>query len=172
MDTNSNFCPNLDAQRKPICTCAHIGVYILGSPHGSDSKESASNAGGPGLIPGSERSPGEGHGNPLQCSCLENPRDGGAWWAAVYGVAQSRIWLKWLSRSSKPIKTLWLNNPECRWPLHVFILNSYSSTFTVFYSLMKYLWSVTVPVYFLISTDMLDLATYCGFTARNMIGRW
>ena len=33
---------------------------------------------------------GEGHGNPLQCSCLENPRDGGAWWAAVYGVAQSR----------------------------------------------------------------------------------
>ena len=40
---------------------------------------------------------GEGSGNPLQCSCLENPRDGGAWWAAVYGVAQSRTWLKWLS---------------------------------------------------------------------------
>ena len=37
---------------------------------------------------------GEGNGNPLQCSCLENPRDGGAWWAAVYGVAQSRIQLK------------------------------------------------------------------------------
>ena len=34
---------------------------------------------------------GEGNGEPLQCSCLENPRDGGAWWAAVYGVAQSRI---------------------------------------------------------------------------------
>ena len=43
---------------------------------------------------------GEGNGNPLQCSCLENPRDGGAWWAAVYGVAQSRAWLKWLSSSS------------------------------------------------------------------------
>ena len=43
---------------------------------------------------------GEGHGNPLQCSCLENPRDGGAWWAAVYGVAQSRTWLKRLSSSS------------------------------------------------------------------------
>ena len=43
---------------------------------------------------------GEGNGNPLQCSCLENPRDGGAWWAAVYGVAQSRTWLKWLSSSS------------------------------------------------------------------------
>ena len=42
----------------------------------------------------------EGNGNPLQCSCLENPRDGGAWWAAVYGVAQSRTWLKRLSSSS------------------------------------------------------------------------
>ena len=43
---------------------------------------------------------GEGNGNSLQCSCLENPRDGGAWWAAVYGVAQSWTWLKWLSSSS------------------------------------------------------------------------
>ena len=43
---------------------------------------------------------GEGNGNPLQCSCLENPRDGGAGWAAVYGVAQSRTQLKWLSSSS------------------------------------------------------------------------
>ena len=42
---------------------------------------------------------GEGNGNPLQCSCLENPRDGGAWWAPVYGVAQSRAQLKWLSSS-------------------------------------------------------------------------
>ena len=40
---------------------------------------------------------GEGNGNPLQCSCLENPRDRGAWWAAVYGIAQSRTRLKWLS---------------------------------------------------------------------------
>ena len=44
---------------------------------------------------------GEGNGNPLQCSCLENPRDGGAWWASVYGVAQSQTQLKWLSSSSK-----------------------------------------------------------------------
>ena len=42
---------------------------------------------------------GEGNGNPLQCCCLENPRDGGACWAAVYGVAQSRTWLKQLSSS-------------------------------------------------------------------------
>ena len=49
---------------------------------------------------------GERNGNPLQCSCLENPRDGGAWWAAVYGVTQSRTWLKRLSSSSsKPLPT-------------------------------------------------------------------
>ena len=48
---------------------------------------------------------GEGNGNPLQCSCLENPRDGGAWWAAIYGVAQSRTRLKRLSSgSSKTFK--------------------------------------------------------------------
>ena len=46
---------------------------------------------------------GEGNGNPLQCSCLENPRDGGAWWAAVRGVAQSRTRLKQLSSSSRVI---------------------------------------------------------------------
>ena len=45
---------------------------------------------------------GEGNGNPLQCSCLENPRDGAAWWAAVYGVVQSRTRLKRLSSSSPP----------------------------------------------------------------------
>ena len=46
---------------------------------------------------------GEGSDNLLQCSCLENPRDGGTWWAAVYGVAQSRTWLKRLSSSSSMI---------------------------------------------------------------------
>ena len=48
---------------------------------------------------------GEGNGNPLQCSCLENPRDRGAWWAAVYGVTQSRTGLKWLSSSSRIAKS-------------------------------------------------------------------
>ena len=46
---------------------------------------------------------GEGNGNPLQCSCLENPRDGRAWWAAVYGISQSRTLLKRLSSSSSSI---------------------------------------------------------------------
>ena len=49
---------------------------------------------------------GEGNGNPLQCSCLENPRDRGAWWAAVYGIAQSRTRLKRLSSSSSSSRTI------------------------------------------------------------------
>ena len=57
---------------------------------------------------------GEGNGNPLQCSCLENPRDGGAWWAAVYGVAQSRTRLKWLSSSSSSSQWSFLGNPMDR----------------------------------------------------------
>ena len=48
-------------------------------PGGSDGKASAYNVGDPGSIPGSGRSPGKGNGNPIQCSCLENPIDGGAW---------------------------------------------------------------------------------------------
>ena len=60
-----------------------------GFPGGSDGKESACNAGDPSLIPGSGRSPGEGNGNPLQYSCLENPMDRGAWWATVHGVTKS-----------------------------------------------------------------------------------
>ena len=52
--------------------------FIKGFPGGSDGKASACNAGDPGLIPGLGRSPGEGNGNPLQYSCLENPMDGGA----------------------------------------------------------------------------------------------
>ena len=51
----------------------------MGFPGGSEVKASACNAGHPGSIPGSERSPGEGNGNPLQYSCLENLMDGGAW---------------------------------------------------------------------------------------------
>ena len=61
----------------------------MGFPGGSEVKASASNAGDLGLIPGLGRSPGGGHGNPLQYSCLENPMDGRAWWATVHGVAES-----------------------------------------------------------------------------------
>ena len=58
-------------------------------PYGSAGKESACNVGELGLTPGLERSPGEGNGNTLQYSCLENPTDRGAWWAMVHGVAKS-----------------------------------------------------------------------------------
>jgi len=61
----------------------------VGFPVGSDGKESACNAGDWSLILGSRRSPGEGNGNPLQHSCLENPMDREAWWAIVLGVAKS-----------------------------------------------------------------------------------
>ena len=67
----------------------HLDFYrALGFSGGSDSKESACSAGDPGLIPGSERSPGEGYGDPLQYTCLENPLDRGAWWATVHEVAE------------------------------------------------------------------------------------
>ena len=59
-------------------------------PGGSDGKASACNVGDSGLIPGSGRSPGEGNGNLLQYSYLENLTDRGAWWATVHGVAKSR----------------------------------------------------------------------------------
>ena len=62
----------------------------MGFPGGSEVKESACNAGGLGSIPGSGRFPGEGNGNPLQYSCLENPMDSEAWQATVHRVARVR----------------------------------------------------------------------------------
>ena len=69
-----NFQENLD------------GLFsMMGFPGGSDGKESSCNAGDQGSIPGSRRSPEEGNGNLLQCSCLENPMDRGAWRATIHG---------------------------------------------------------------------------------------
>ena len=66
------------------------GYYATwGFPGGSDVKASAHNVGDLGSIPGLGRFPGEGNGNPLQYSCLENPMGGGAWWATVHWVAKS-----------------------------------------------------------------------------------
>ena len=73
---------------------SQVGVELLSSSQVSDTTERLHFHFSLSFI-------GEGNGNPLQCSCLENPRDGGAWWAAVYGVAQSRTRLKWLSSSSR-----------------------------------------------------------------------
>ena len=73
----------------------NIDVYDLPGffSGGSESKESACNAGDLGSIPGLGRSPGEGNGNPLQNSYLENPMDRGSWWTTVHGVAKSQTWL-------------------------------------------------------------------------------
>ena len=62
-----------------------------------------------GLIPGSGRSPGGGHHNPLQYSCLENPMDRRAWWAAVHRVAKNQTWLKRLSMHAWNLLVSWLN---------------------------------------------------------------
>ena len=88
-------------QTPQACKCTHLYVQIhlcqqltvLGFSGGSDSKESACNAGDPDSVPGLGRLPGEGHGNPLQYSYLENHMDGGAWWAIVLGVTQSQVQL-------------------------------------------------------------------------------
>ena len=74
------------------CTAKWLGytyICIYGFPGGSVGKESACNAGDLGSIPGSGRSPGEGNGNPLQYSCLQNSMDRGAWWITVHGVTKS-----------------------------------------------------------------------------------
>ena len=74
----------------PSSIVSFANIEILGFPGGSDGKASAYDAGDPGSIPGLGRSSGEGNGTPPQYSCLENPMDGGAWWATVHGVVKSR----------------------------------------------------------------------------------
>ena len=75
----------------------------MGFPGGSVVKNPSANAGDTGLIPGSGRSPGGGHGNRLQYSCLENPMDRGAWQATVHGVEKSRTQLKQLCTLTQTI---------------------------------------------------------------------
>ena len=93
--------------------CYHEGILLPGKSHGRRSLEGCS-PWGPWGSDTTEQLHfhfslsciGEGNGNPLQCSCLENPRDGRAWWAAVYGVAQSQTQLKWLSSRYEEIQEL------------------------------------------------------------------
>ena len=74
---------------KPLSSLQFDGD-LGGFPGGSDGKESACSARGPGWIPGSGRASGERNGSPRQYSCLEHPMDRGAWWATVHGVAKSQ----------------------------------------------------------------------------------
>ena len=91
----------LNDNSQEVISIFNFPVFILmwlrsysGLPGGSDGEESACNVRDTGLIPGSGRSPGEGHGNPLQYPCLENPMDTGAWRATVHGVTESQTPLK------------------------------------------------------------------------------
>ena len=81
--------------------------------HSLVGKESACNTGDPGLIPGSGRSPGEGNGNPLQYSCLENPMDRGAWQTTVHGVPRARRNLATKEREKRDsfLKLIYFYNP-------------------------------------------------------------
>ena len=81
----SVFIPIPKKDNAKECSNYHTIAFIS-----HEVKASTCNAGDLGSIPGSGRSPGEGNGNPLQYSCLENPMDGGAWWATVHWVAKSR----------------------------------------------------------------------------------
>ena len=74
-------------------------------PDSSVGKEATCNAGDPGSIPSLGRSPGEGNGNPLQYSCLENSMDGGAWWTTVHGVAKSRTRLSDFTTFTMPVSS-------------------------------------------------------------------
>ena len=84
----------------------HTAWHLAWCTLGSDGKAFACNAGDPGLIPALGRSPGEGNGNPLQYSCLENSMDWGAWWATVHGVAKSRTRL---SNFTSRDMSVWVN---------------------------------------------------------------
>ena len=102
---NGNIIPgsegNVWMQQKMLCSSSwHLKGIVLncvptwGFPGGSVGKESTCNSGDAGSIPGSGRSPGGEHGNPLLYYCLENPMDIGAWWAMVHRVTKSQTWLK------------------------------------------------------------------------------
>ena len=118
---------------------------------------------------------GEENGNPLQCSCLENPRDGGAWWAAVYGVTQSQTRLKWLSSSSSSSSS----DSKCENP--GFWLLTSASTLQDSLSpqgmsfrddIPKERWSrvcTTLCTLTLITTDVLPVQSYYSYWQRGAV---
>ena len=109
---------------------------------------------------------GEGNDNPLQCSCLESPRDWGAWWAAVYGVAQSRTRLKWLSSSSgitinKIAPHMLLNSYCTMWPFYKL---SVQVCCPIFYQ-------IHFPYWFLWNTyEIWTICTYIGHKYLLLFG--
>ena len=89
-----------------------------------------------GLIPGLERSPGEGNGNSLQCSCLENPMDGGAWWAMIHRVlkSQTRLSMHIAVSGRKPKKAESLDPAFCSWAAKPDSNSNLSNSKTILFS--------------------------------------
>ena len=111
---------------------------------------------------------GEGNGNPLQCSCLENPRDGGAWWAAVYGVTQSQTWLKRPSSSSRH-----LGSPPCLMMLYSGLawgLSNHTSRCQPFPSLNFY--STTTSTTKLLHLIFVTVFQFLVFFLKIVFLRW
>ena len=105
---------------------------------------------------------GEDNGNPLQCSCLENPRDGGAWWAAIYGVAQSRTQLKRLSSSSIVLWSLLL--------IRICLLSQAVSVASFFLSIWVLLSCFFACLLnFLFKTGVLDILASLGPGSPNLL---
>ena len=106
---------------------------------------------------------GEGNGNPLQCSCLENPRDSGAWWAAICGVAQSWTRLKWLSSSSSMCTwedissingfRLWYKSVRATWLIFLVYLTWLTSRYVLKFSIIRRL--LFLLTYLAVSTSYL-----------------
>ena len=95
--------------------------YFKGFPGGSDGKASACNVGDLGLIPGSGRSPGEGNGNPLQYSCLENSMEGGAWYTTVHGGVTNQTRLSSFTGSLHCECRVLATGPPGKFPAKCFI---------------------------------------------------
>ena len=85
-----NICPTCLSKLTWGSSEVAFTLRVMGFPGGSDGEEPTCDTGDPGSVPGLGRSPGEGHGNRLQYSCLGNPMDRGAWWAIVHGVTKSQ----------------------------------------------------------------------------------
>ena len=140
-------------------------------PGGSEVKASAGNAGDLGLLPGSRRSPGEGNGHLLQYCCLDNPIDGGAWWATIYRVTKSRTRLSdfTFTFSMLALRTPWMNSMK----RNVFRRKQYNSTQKV----KKKLHKITQYVLFC-TYELVELAKFVyGETKKQWlslewVGKW
>ena len=133
-----------------------------------------------GLIPGLGSSPGGGHGYPLQYSCLENPRDRGAWWAAACGIAQNRTQLKWLSSSSSSRATK--HSTDTTFLLLILILFRFSCFLSWNWKLVNciylFKYQVLIPlifsIIFLVSMSFISVLIFTYFYEEFLIinGCW